>query len=176
MASPVINAALETFRGQKRLAERAIEQVTDAQLHESLGKDTNPIAVIVKHMAGNMRSRWTDFLTSDGEKSWRDRDGEFVDTLATRKEVLAAWEEGWRCVFQALEPLSDADLERQILIRGDAQTVVRAILRQIDHYGYHVGQIVLVARLLAGERWQTLSIPRGGSAAYNEREWGRQGR
>ena len=167
--SPVMEAVLERFRFEKRLGERAMQRVSDQQLHESVGDDTNSIAVIVKHMSGNMRSRWTDFLTSDGEKPWRNRDGEFVATSDSRDEVLRAWESGWQCLLEALDLLSDEDLERPILIRGQPHTVIRAVIRQVAHYGYHVGQIVLTARLLSKEPWQTLSIGRGESDDYNQR-------
>ena len=129
------------------------------------------MAVIMQHLAGNMRSRWTDFLTSDGEKSWRDRDGEFVDDNASREDLQRLWEQGWRSLFDALAGLSDSDLGKEVLIRGKPHTVIGAINRQIAHYGYHIGQIVLIARILAQDNWQTLSIPRGESEAYNRRTW-----
>jgi len=167
----VIASAAETFRRQKHLAERAIVQVDDERLHKPLDPVTNSIAVIMKHMAGNMCSRWTDFLTSDGEKPWRHRDGEFVDDITSRQELHDLWEKGWACVFDAISQLSDQDLHRIIQIRGKPHTVIRAIDRQIDHYGYHVGQIVQIARILAQDDWTTLSIPRGESEAYNQRTW-----
>ncbi len=170
-SSPVIASAVETFRGQKELADRAIAQLTDSQLHKALDPATNSVAVIMKHMAGNMRSRWTDFLTSDGEKEWRHRDSEFVDEIASRDKLQQMWGSGWKCLFDTLSPLSDDDLGKEVLIRGKPHTVIRAIDRQIDHYGHHVGQIVIVARILAQDNWTTLSIPRGESEAYNTRTW-----
>ena len=164
-----IEDSLSLFRYYKKLAERAMEQVTDEQLFTSLDEEANSIAVVVKHMAGNMRSRWTDFLTTDGEKADRGRDSEFVDPPATRKALLEAWEDGWTCVFQALEPLSDADLGRTVTIRGEAHSVMQAVNRQASHYAYHVGQIVLLAKHLAHERWQSLSVPRNRSAEFNQR-------
>jgi len=161
--------SLSLFRYYKKLAERAMEQVTDEQLFTSLDEEANSIAIVVKHMAGNMRSRWTDFLTTDGEKAGRDRDSEFVDPPATREALLEGWEDGWTRVFQALEPLSDADLGRTITIRGEAHSVMQAINRQASHYAYHVGQIVLLAKHLAHERWQSLSVPRNRSAEFNQR-------
>jgi len=161
--------SLELFRQYKKLAERAIAQVTDEQLVTVLDSEMNSIAVIVKHMAGNMRSRWTDFLTSDGEKPDRQRDSEFVDPPATREALLAVWEEGWRRTFSALEPLSAADLERTVTIRGEAHSVMQAINRQIAHYAYHCGQIVLLAKHFRHEDWQSLSIPRQKSADFNRR-------
>jgi len=167
--SPFLHAAIETFRKQKDMAERAMVQLPDEKLHVALDPNTNSIAVIAKHMAGNMRSRWTDFLTTDGEKPWRERDDEFVDTIASRQEMMVAWEAGWACLFGALASLSDADLEKEVPIRGEPLTVPLAILRQLDHYAYHVGQIILIARVLAKDDWQVLTIPRGQSREYNER-------
>jgi len=161
--------SLELLRYYKRLAERAMEQVTDDQLFATLDDESNSIAVIVKHMAGNMRSRWTDFLTSDGEKPDRDRDSEFVDPPGTREALLAAWEDGWSRVFQALEPLSDADLSRTVTIRGEAHSVMQAVNRQIAHYANHVGQIVLLAKHLAHNRWESLTVPRNRSAEFNSK-------
>jgi hypothetical protein len=129
----------------------------------------NSIVVLVKHMAGNMRSRWTDFLTSDGEKPDRNRDGEFVEPPATREGVMQMWEFGWRTVFAALEPLSDNDLGRTVTIRGEAHSVLQAVNRQLAHYAYHAGQIVFLAKHFAGGRWQSLSIPRNRSAEFNRR-------
>lgn len=170
-ADPVIASAVETSGQQKELADRAIAQLTDEQLHEALDSETNSVAVIMQHLAGNIRSRWTDFLTSDGEKPWRDRDGEFVDGNASREELQRLWEQGWECLLGALTQLSDGDLGKEVLIRGKPHTVIGAIDRQIAHYGYHIGQIVLIARILAKDKWTTLSIPRGESEAYNRRAW-----
>ena len=162
-----IEDSLELFRYYKKLAERAMEQVTDEQLFATLDGEMNSIAVVVKHMAGNMRSRWTDFLTSDGEKPDRDRDSEFVDPPATRAALVGVWEDGWARVFAAIEPLSDADLGRTVTIRGEAHSVMQAINRQIAHYANHVGQIVMLAKHFAHDRWQSLSVPRNRSAEFN---------
>ncbi len=159
--------ALSLFRFYKRLAERAMEQVTDEQLFAALDRESNSIAITVKHVAGNTRSRGTDFLTADGEKPSRDRDSEFVDPPATRKDLLAAWEDGWNRLFTALEPLTDADLARTVTIRGEAHSVMQAINRQLAHYPHHVGQIVLLARHFARDHWQSLSIPRNQSTEFN---------
>jgi hypothetical protein len=161
--------ALSLFRFYKRLGERAMEQVSDEQLFAVLDPEANSIAIIVKHMAGNMRSRWTDFLTSDGEKPSRDRDGEFVDPPATRAALLAEWEDGWACVFSAIEPLTDADLGRTITIRSEAHSVMQAINRQLAHYPHHVGQILLLAKHFASDHWQSLSVPRNQSAEFNRK-------
>lgn len=157
------------FAHYKKLAERAMEQATEEQLFATLDEESNSIAIIVKHMVGNMRSRWTNFLTSDGEKPDRNRDLEFEKPPANRAELMRMWAEGWECLFSALEPLTDADLARTITIRGEAHSVMQAINRQVAHYSYHVGQIVLVAKHLAHETWQSLSVPRRGSAEFNRR-------
>lgn len=167
-----LESARAKFGSQKDLAERAMRQLDDAALHRSLDARVNNIAVIVKHMAGNMRSRWTHLLTKDGEKPWRNRDSEFVDDIASREDLMALWEKGWGMVHQTLDSLTPHDLSKTIYIRGNPLTVLDAIVRQLDHYGYHVGQIVLTARILAGEDWKTLSIAPGESEAFNERTWG----
>lgn len=159
--------ALSVLRGQKKLAERAIAQVPDGALGVPLGPEENSIAVIVQHIAGNQLSRWTDFLTSDGEKPDRDREREFEERGLSRAELLALWERGWTALFSALEPLTAADLGRIVAIRGEPHTVLRAVMRQLSHYAQHVGQIVFLARHHAGDHWQSLSIPRGGTAAFN---------
>lgn len=161
--------SLDLFRYYKNLAERAMAQVTDEQLVAVLDSEMNSIAVIVKHMAGNMRSRWTDFLTSDGEKPDRHRDSEFVEPPVTREALLALWEEGWQYVFSALEPLSEQDLQRKVTIRGEAHSVMQAIHRQVAHYACHCGQIVLLAKHFKQDQWQSLSIPRGQSEEFNRR-------
>ena len=135
-------------------------QVTDAQLAETLDADANSIAIIVKHMAGNMRSRWTSFLTSDGEKPDRNRDSEFEDAPVNRQALMELWERGWSYVFGALEPLTDDDLGRTITIRGEAHSVMQAVNRQLTHYAMHVGQIVMLAKHFAGADWKTLTIPK----------------
>jgi uncharacterized damage-inducible protein DinB len=158
--------SLDVFRNYKKLAEKAMAQITDEQLGAVLDSEMNSIAVIVKHMAGNMRSRWTDFLNSDGEKPGRNRDGEFVDAPTTREALLEIWEEGWQSLFSALEPLAEEDLTRTITIRGEAHSVMQAINRQIAHYAYHCGQIILLAKHFKSDGWKSLSIPRGQSGAF----------
>jgi uncharacterized damage-inducible protein DinB len=164
-----IEDSLSLFRYYKNLAERAMEQVTDEQLLTALDPEMNSIAVTVKHMAGNMRSRWTDFLTSDGEKPDRNRDSEFEEPPSSREELLKIWEDAWRGVFTALEPLSDADMERTVTIRGEAHSVMQAINRQLAHYAYHCGQIVLLAKHFSHEHWKSLSVARGRSVEFNRR-------
>jgi hypothetical protein len=153
----------------KRLAEGAMAQVSDEQLCATFDPEMNSIAVIVKHMAGNMRSRWTDFLTTDGEKPSRNRDSEFEEPPATRTELMALWDDGWRCLFTALEGLTEADLVRTITIRGEAHSVMQAINRQVAHYPYHCGQIIFLAKHLQSANWKSLSVPRKQSAEFNRR-------
>jgi hypothetical protein len=168
-----LDESIDALRSQKRLAERAVVQLKDGQLHVALDENTNTVAIVMKHIAGNLLSRWTDFLTADGEKSWRGRDAEFVDDLSSRKEILAHWEKGWTRLFEALSSLTADDLSKTVTIRGEAHTVLGAIERTVGHIGYHVGQIVMLARHLAKDRWTTLSIPRGPgeSEKFNERTW-----
>src|SRR3989475_404394 len=159
----------DIFRYYKKLGERAIEQCPDEGLFASLHAESNSIAIIVKHMAGNMRSRWTDFLTTDGEKPDRNRDTEFETPPKTRAALMELWERGWKYVFDALEPLGDEDLVRTITIRTEPHSVMQAINQQVAHYSYHVGQIVYVAKHLAGNKWQTLTVPKKKSAEFNAR-------
>jgi hypothetical protein len=169
LTTSYVEDSLTLFRYYKGLAERAMDQVTDEQLLAALDEESNSIGILVKHMAGNMRSRWTDFLTSDGEKPDRVRDSEFVDPPATREALLTVWETGWGCLFHALERLSDADLARTVTICGEAHSVMQAINRQMAHYALHVGQIVMLAKHLAQDRWQPLTIPRSGSDEFERR-------
>ena len=159
--------ALSLFRMSKSLGEKSMAQVRDEDLLVLLDQEANSIAIIVKHMAGNMRSRWTDFLTTDGEKPDRNRDSEFEAPATTRAELMEQWHGGWSRVFAALEPLTDADLTRTVLIRGEAHSVMQAVNRQIAHYSYHVGQIVFLAKHLGCDSWKSLSVPRKQSAAFN---------
>ena len=161
--------SLSLFRYYKKLTERALEQVTEEQLFAVLDGEMNCIAIIVKHLVGNMRSRWTDFLVSDGEKLDRRRDTEFENPPATSAELMKLWEEGWNRVFTALEPLSDADIQRTVMIRGEAHSVMQAINRQIAHYAYHCGQIVFLAKHLQADQWKSLTVPRGKSEEFNQR-------
>ena len=160
--------AIKSMRASKKLAEKAIAQLKEEEFFVTLDEEANSVAVVMKHMAGNMISRWTDFLTSDGEKPDRNRDMEFVIEAQTRKDdVLAYWERGWKCVFDALEPLTPADFEKTVLIRGEKHTIVEAINRQLMHYAYHIGQIVFLAKHFRSAEWNSLSIPRNRSADFN---------
>ena len=161
--------ALKSFRDYKKLAEGALEQLDDAEFFRAIDDESNTIAVNMKHMAGNMLSRWTDFLTTDGEKANRERDMEFVMLPeTTRADMVEFWERGWRCLFAAVEPLTADDLMRIVKIRGQDHTVVQAINRQIAHYAYHVGQIVYLAKHFKSSNWQTLSVPKNRSAEFNK--------
>lgn len=164
-----IEDSLSIFRYYKKLAEGAMEQVTDAELFATLDPEMNSIAIIAKHMAGNMGSRWTDFLTSDGEKPNRNRDGEFVEPPSTRAALMKMWNQSWDVLFHALEPLSDADLERSVPIRGEPHSVMQAINRQIAHYSYHCGQIVFLAKHWKAGDWKSLSVPRNQSEEFHRR-------
>ncbi len=171
--STVIASALTVFRNNKDWVDKAIAQLPDDKLHVALDTETNSIAVIMKHVAGNLLSRWTDFLTTDGEKTWRNRDDEFVDSFQDRAELLKYWERGWDCVFDTLQSLSPDDLSKTVTIRGETHSVPLALHRSLAHCGYHVGQIIMVARILAGDGWNTITIPRGASATYNQNVWGK---
>ena len=161
--------ALPLFRHFKKLADGAMAQVTDEQLYALIDEDANSIAIIMKHMAGNMQSRWTNFLTSDGEKSTRNRDSEFLEPPATRAGLMQMWEQGWDCLFTTLNTLSEADLTRPITIRGERHSVLQAIHRQVAHNSYHCGQIVLLAKHFQHGQWRTLSVAKGRSAEFNRK-------
>jgi hypothetical protein len=161
--------SIAIFHYYKKLAERAMEQVRDEQLTAVLDSEMNSIAIIVKHMAGNMLSRWTDFLNTDGEKPDRNRDNEFEDPPVSREAINKMWEEGWETLFAALSPLSEADLGKTVLIRGEAHSVMQAINRQVAHYSYHCGQIVMLAKHFQSDKWKSLSVPRGQSAQFNKK-------
>ena len=159
---------IKQFEYHKSLGDKTIAQLSFEDLQNEVAKDTNSVAIIVKHLVGNMLSRWTNFLTEDGEKEWRARDHEFENTFTSKVELIDAWEKGWDCLFKALKPLSENDLERIIYIRNEGHTVTEAIHRQMMHYGYHVGQIVFLGKLIKGNDWQSLSIPKGQSKVYNK--------
>ena len=160
--------AVAAMRAYKKLAEKAIAQLKDDEFFVTLDEEANSVAVVMKHMAGNMISRWTDFITSDGEKPDRNRDMEFViEAQTTKDDVLAYWERGWKCVFDAIEPLTPEDFGKRVMIRGQEHTIVQAINRQLMHYSYHIGQIVFLAKYFRSSDWQSLSIPRNRSAEFN---------
>jgi hypothetical protein len=167
LATHYLDEARRQLRGHKRMGEGAMSQLQDQDFFVTLDAEANSVAILVKHLAGNMRSRFTDFLTSDGEKPDRFRDGEFELTrTTTRAEVMDWWEQGWACVFAAIAPLEPGDVMREVTIRGEPHTVLQAINRQIAHYAQHIGQIVFLAKHLRSKEWKTLSIPRGKSEEY----------
>ncbi|MES2748024.1 MAG: DUF1572 family protein [Bacteroidota bacterium] len=165
--NPYLESIKKQFLYYKMLGEKAIEQLEPEQLFVSVNDDTNSIATIVKHLSGNMLSRWTDFLTTDGEKEWRNRDGEFDATITTKAEVMELWNKGWDCFFNAINPLTSEQLTTIIYIRNEGHTVMEAINRQLAHYPYHIGQIVFYAKMLKKETWTSLSIPKNSSNSYN---------
>lgn len=169
ISSLYLNDIRASFRAYKKLAEKALAQIKDEEYFVTLDEESNSIAIIMKHMAGNMISRWTDFLTTDGEKPDRNRDLEFViENEATIDEVSAYWERGWSCLLNAIESLRPADLDKQVFIRGKAHSVVQAINRQMTHYAYHIGQIVFLAKHIRSSEWTSLSVPRNRSTSFNE--------
>lgn len=172
--SQFLESAKKQFLYYKMLGEKAIGQLEDEQLFISLNEDTNSIAQIVKHLSGNMLSRWTDFLTSDGEKESRNRDDEFVDTYKSKAELLENWNKGWDCLFNAINPLKPEQLSDIIYIRNEGHSVVEAINRQLAHYPYHIGQIVFYAKLLKKTEWESLSIPKNKSGDYNSEKFSRE--
>ena len=155
------------------LGDKTFIQLPDEKLFWQFNQESNSIGTIVKHLWGNMLSRWTDFLTSDGEKEWRKRDAEFDNDIQSREELLQKWKEGWDCLFTAIDSLNDADLETIIYIRNQGHTVTEAINRQLAHYAYHVGQIVFLGKMLANNNWISLSIPKGNSNQYNTDKFSR---
>lgn len=170
-----MNSYLESVKKQflyyKMLGEKAMNQLQDEQLFWQHNEESNSIAILVSHIAGNMLSRFTDFLTSDGEKTWRNRDAEFAPRLANRSEIMNLWNKGWNCLMETLEQLSEPDLENIVYIRNDGHTVTEAINRQLAHYPYHIGQIIYIAKMLNNEKWQTLSIARNKSNDYNNKKF-----
>ena len=158
--------SISLFKSYKKTTERALAQAPDAALTATLDPESNSIAQIVKHMYGNMRSRWTDFLNTDGEKPDRDRDSEFETPPQTRAEIMAMWETGWKILFDALEPLSDADVDRRVMIRNEPHSVMQAVNRQMGHYAYHLGQIIYLAKHFTGKDWQAVTVPRGKSKEF----------
>lgn len=174
MENSYLKSATKQFEYYKLLGDKTFAQLSNEELHKEFITDTNSIAIIVKHLVGNMLSRWTNFLTEDGEKSWRHRDAEFIDTLTTKDDLITTWNKGWNCLFNALNSLSENDLERIIYIRNHGHTVTEAINRQLSHYAYHVGQIVFLGKLLKGNNWQSLSIPKGNSKSYNAEKFSKE--
>ncbi|MGE7954894.1 DUF1572 family protein [Lysinibacillus xylanilyticus] len=168
MGETYLEIVQKRFKSVKELGDKTLSQLDNEQLHWAIHEESNSIAVIVKHVSGNMISRWTDFLTTDGEKVTRNRDDEFTDSLQTKEEIMTVWEQGWQVFLHALQGLTEADLQGFVTIRGEQHSVIDAIERQMSHYSLHVGQIVYIAKQLKGSEWQTLSIARGQSQAFTE--------
>jgi len=168
MAEKYLVSARNQFAFYKGIGDKTLSQLSDEQLFWKPNEQSNSIAIIIQHLSGNMLSRWTDFLNSDGEKDWRDRDAEFIeDSLKTRVELENEWERGWRVLYSAIDNLSDDDLEKTVFIRHEPQLVVQAINRQLAHYPYHIGQMAFIGKMLLAENWENLSIPPGHSKEYN---------
>ncbi len=174
MQPAYLNSALKLFAYYKKLGDDAMAQIDDEKLFFQVNEDANSIAIIVQHLAGNMLSRWTDFLTKDGEKEWRNRDAEFEKNITNKQDLLAYWNSGWQCLFNSLEPLTSSDLDKIIYIRNEGHTVLEAINRQLAHYPYHVGQLVFLAKLLAADKWKSLSIPKNKSQEYNQEKFSKE--
>ena len=167
MVSNYLSSVLKQFRYYKLLGEKAFAQLDDEQIFHRFDPEANSIAIIVGHLSGNMLSRWTDFLNSDGEKEWRHRDQEFEPIIEAREQLLEHWEEGWACLFEAIDSINDDNFNKPVYIRDQGHSIIEAIDRQLAHYAYHIGQIVLLGRFAKGNGWQSLSIPKGGSSQYN---------
>ncbi|MFB4168229.1 DUF1572 domain-containing protein [Virgibacillus sp. JSM 102003] len=161
-----LNVVQERFKSVKDLGDKAISQLSNDEIHWNLNDASNSVAVIAKHLSGNMVSRWSDFLTSDGEKSYRKRDQEFENDISSKQELIAVWEKGWNTLFKTLNGLEGQDLLKSVFIRGESHTALEALERQLAHYAYHIGQIVYIGKQLKGENWETLSIPKGKSEEY----------
>lgn len=162
-----LSSIRKLFRYYKSLGDKAIAQVNEEQIHWQYNNESNSIAIVIKHIAGNSISRWSDFLSTDGEKDWRNRDDEFEDTASTKEELIALWDKGWQCIYNAIDPLTDDDLMRIVYIRNEGHTVIEAINRQLAHIPYHIGQIVYTAKMLSAQNWDSLSIPKGQSNSFN---------
>jgi hypothetical protein len=171
MSADYLESVKKQFEYYKMLGDKTFAQLTEEHLFWQANDDSNSIATIVKHLWGNMLSRWTDFLTSDGEKDWRNRDAEFENDIESRQELLNKWNEGWSCLFKAIDTLTTDDLPKIIYIRNQGHTVIEAINRQLAHYPYHVGQIVFIGKMLARNGWTSLSIPKGNSQTFNEKKF-----
>ena len=174
MSNDYLNNSKQQFEYYKFLGDKTFEQLNDADIQWQYNEESNSIAIIVKHIVGNMLSRWTDFLTSDGEKEWRQRDTEFENPIKTKAEMLLQWEKGWECLFNTLNSLNENDLDKIVYIRNHGHTVLEAIYRQICHYPYHVGQIVIIAKMIKNDEFKTLSVARNKSSEYNKEKFDKE--
>ena len=173
MQDNYINSAIKQFEYYQALGERTFEQLEPADLFWQYNEESNSIAIIVNHLHGNMLSRWSDFLHSDGEKEWRNRDREFEDVIKTKEQLLSKWKEGWSCLFKALNSVHNDNFNQPIFIRNQSHSIVEAINRQMMHYAYHIGQIVYLGRMIKGRQWESLSIPKGESEKFNQAKFGK---
>ena len=171
MEENYLESVKKQFQYYQLLGEKTFAQLKEVDLFWQFDEESNSIAIIVNHITGNMKSRWTDFLTSDGEKNWRNRDNEFENIIQTKVQLLRYWEKGWKCVFEALESINEENFQTEIYIRNIGHTVVEAINRQLAHYAYHIGQIVFIGKMIKGKDWESLSIPKGDSAIYNQQKF-----
>lgn len=174
MNTTYLESIRKQFEYYKMLGDKTIDQLPDNKLFWQYNEESNSIAIIVKHLYGNMLSRWTDFLTTDGEKEWRNRDGEFENNINSKETLIEMWDEGWKCFFNALNLLNAEDLNRIIYIRNEGHTVLEAINRQLAHYPYHVGQMVFIGKMICNENWVSLSIPKGKSNSYNAEKFSKE--
>lgn len=176
MGSTFLSSCIKQFEYYKSLGDKTFKQLSFEEMQKEFVEDSNSISIIVKHIVGNMLSRWTNFLVEDGEKPWRNREQEFEDTYSSKQELLNAWEKGWDCLFKALTSISKNDLDKVIYIRNEAHTITEAIVRQLAHYHYHVGQIVFIGKLIKGSDWMSLSIPKGKSDEFNAKKFNQEKR
>ena len=168
MTNSYLSSIIKQFEYYKSLGDKTFEQLSKEQIHWQYNNESNSVAIIVKHIVGNMLSRWTNFLTEDGEKIWRERDKEFTDTYNNKEDMFMDWNKGWECLFEAIKPLEENQLEQIIYIRNQGHTVTEAVNRQLAHYAYHIGQIVFLGKLITSNKWESLSIPKGKSSDYNK--------
>jgi len=174
MDSNYLESVIKQFNYLKSLGDKTFAQLNDEDIHWKYNEYSNNIAIVTKHIVGNMLSRWTNFLTEDGEKDWRHRDSEFKDSYTTKAVMIQAWEKGWKCLFDAITPLKEANLKDIIYIRNEGHTVTEAINRQLSHYSYHIGQIVLLGTLIKGNDWKSLSVPKNQSEVYNQKKFSQE--
>ena len=174
MTNSHLPSIIKQFEYYKSAGDKTISQLSFDELQWLPDEASNSISVIVKHMVGNMLSRWTNFLTEDGEKEWRQRDQEFIESYKNKEELIAAWENGWECLFNAISNLSDQDMSRIVYIRNEGHLVSEAIFRQLGHYPYHIGQIAYLGKMIKGEKWKSLSIPKGQSTTYNKEKFSKE--
>ncbi|AUC15142.1 hypothetical protein BTO06_08325 [Tenacibaculum sp. SZ-18] len=172
--SSYLNSARKQFEYYKSLGDKTFQQLSEEQIFCHPSEESNSIAIIIKHLVGNMLSRWTNFLTEDGEKEWRNRDKEFINSFKTKEDLITYWESGWECLFNAINPLKTEDSERIIYIRNEGHTVTEGINRQLCHYAYHVGQIVFLGKILLDSNWKSLSISKGQSKNYNKNKFSKE--